>query len=92
MNGTWKTGIYYGSMKDGFTMLAPFGPSVSAATKALIAAAAGADQERQVVRVQRPDLRPEGQAAHQGGRSARRVDDLTSMDWLVKGVIGSPKG
>ncbi len=38
MNGTWKTGSYYGSMKDGFTKLAPYGPGVSAATKALIAA------------------------------------------------------
>src|SRR4051795_8299297 len=37
MNGTWKTGNYYGSLKDGFTKLAPFGPAVSAKTKALIA-------------------------------------------------------
>src|ERR1051325_8809135 len=36
MDGTWKTGFYYGSMKDGFTKLAPFGPSVSAATRAAI--------------------------------------------------------
>ncbi len=38
MNGTWKTGSYYGSMKDGFTGIAPFGPKVSAKTKAAIAA------------------------------------------------------
>src|SRR6476646_2252093 len=37
MNGTWKTGSYYGSMKDGFTLLAPYGSGVSAATKKLIA-------------------------------------------------------
>ena len=37
MDGSWKTGFYYGVMKDGFTGLAPFGPSVSAKTKALIA-------------------------------------------------------
>jgi len=37
MNGSWKTGNYYGSLKDGFTKLAPFGPGVSATTKALIA-------------------------------------------------------
>ena len=67
MNGTWKTGIYYGSLKDGFTKLAPFGKGVSAKTKALIATAEGADQERQVERVQRPDLRPERQAADQDG-------------------------
>src|SRR3954464_5670412 len=34
MNGTWKTGFYYGTMKDGFTKLAPYGPAVSAAPKA----------------------------------------------------------
>src|SRR3954463_11168295 len=30
MNGTWKTGSYYGNMKDGFTLLAPYGSGVSA--------------------------------------------------------------
>src|SRR4051794_6521234 len=34
MNGTWKTGFYYGTIKDGMIKLAPYGPSVSAATKA----------------------------------------------------------
>ena len=38
MNGTWKPGFYYGSIKDGFTGLAPYGPGVSAKTKATIAA------------------------------------------------------
>src|SRR5437870_6261182 len=37
MNGTWKPGFYYGSIKDGFTSLAPYGPKVSAKTKAAIA-------------------------------------------------------
>src|SRR3954464_13674324 len=37
MAGTWKPGFYYGSVKDGFTGLAPYGPKVSAATKAAIA-------------------------------------------------------
>src|SRR5207247_4907636 len=36
MNGTWKPGFYYGSIKDGFTNLAPFGPKVSAKTRAAI--------------------------------------------------------
>src|ERR671926_847690 len=37
MNGTWKSGFYYGSIKDGFTTLAPYGPKVSKKTKAAIA-------------------------------------------------------
>ncbi|HEX6984795.1 MAG TPA: BMP family ABC transporter substrate-binding protein, partial [Planctomycetaceae bacterium] len=38
MAGTWKTGFYYGSIKDGMIGLAPYGPKVSAATKKAIAA------------------------------------------------------
>ena len=38
MDGTWKPGFYYGSINDGFTKLAPYGPSVTAKTKAAIAA------------------------------------------------------
>ncbi len=37
MAGTWKSAFYYGTINDGFTKLAPFGPSVSAKTKATIA-------------------------------------------------------
>ena len=38
MNGTWKSGFYYGTIKDGFTEIAPYGPKVSAKTRAQIAA------------------------------------------------------
>src|SRR3954453_5318455 len=38
MNGTWKSGFYYGTINDGFTGLAPYGPGVSAKTKKAIAA------------------------------------------------------
>src|SRR5438067_10354349 len=37
MAGTWKTGFYYGNLKDKFAGLAPYGPKVSTATKAAIA-------------------------------------------------------
>src|SRR6266516_148745 len=36
MNGTWKTGFYYGNLKAKFVGLAPYGPKVSAATKTAI--------------------------------------------------------
>src|SRR5438309_982642 len=38
IDGTWKAGFYCGSIKDGLTALAPFGPKVSAQTKAQILA------------------------------------------------------
>src|SRR5207302_2544141 len=37
MNGKWKSGFYYGSINDGLTKLAPYGPKVSAKTKRAIA-------------------------------------------------------
>src|SRR5438874_6884886 len=37
MAGTWKTGFYYGNLKDGFVGIAPYGPKVTASTKAAIA-------------------------------------------------------
>src|SRR5438309_12080466 len=33
MNGSWKSGFYYGNFKDGFLGLAPYGPKVTAKTK-----------------------------------------------------------
>ncbi len=53
--------------------------------------AEGADRERHVQRVHRPALRPERQAARQEGPAADR-EPAYAINWLVKGVIGSPKG
>ena len=91
MVGTWKSGFYYGSIKDGFTGLAPYGPKVSKATKVAIA------KKMQQIKTgkfyeftgllydQKGKLRvPKGKKMS--------VRDLYAMNWLVKGVIGSPKG
>ena len=88
INGTWKPGFYYGSIKDGFTGLAPFGPKVSAKTKALIAAKKEAIVDRQVLRVLRPAQRPERQAEGPEGqvpRPDKAGSTLYSMQWLVQG-------
>src|SRR3954452_10075955 len=37
-DGSWKSANYYGSIKDGFTDIAPYGPKVSAKTRSAIAA------------------------------------------------------
>jgi basic membrane protein A len=96
MNGTWKSGFYYGTIKDGFTKLAAFGPGVSAGTKAKIAAK---------LAWLKGDTNGEftGPLYDQSGklRVAKGVkmqvlkggtNSLYGMNWLVKGVIGSPKG
>jgi basic membrane protein A len=91
MNGTWKTGFYYGTIKDGMIGLAPYGPKVSAATKASIAKkraqiAAGTWNEFQgPIYDQKGKLR-----IKKGDRPT--VKELYAMDWLVKGIVGSAKG
>jgi basic membrane protein A len=91
MNGTWKTGNYYGSMKDGFTKLAPFGPKVSAATKKLIAAQAKLIKSGKWNEFSGPIYDQKGKVRIAKGKRPT-FNDLYSMSYLVKGVIGSPKG
>ena len=96
MAGTWKSGFYYGDIKDGFTGLAPYGPKVSKATKTAIA------KKMQQIKTgkfyefagplydQKGTLRvPKGQKMQvlTGG-----TNSLYGMNWLVKGVIGSSTG
>src|SRR6478735_8685527 len=92
MNGTWKPGFYYGSIKDGFTGLAPYGPGVSAKTKAAIAKKKAAflsgashafcgpiyDQAGKLKIAKGQCLNPATKAG---------IDALYSMQWLVKGVV-----
>src|SRR2546430_1058442 len=91
MNGTWKSGFYYGSIKDGFTGLAPYGPKVSAATKAAIAAKLKAIRSGKFYEFTGPLYDQSGTLQVPQGRKLT-VKDLYAMNWLVKGVIGSPTG
>jgi basic membrane protein A len=96
MAGTWKTGFYYGSIKDGFTGLAPFGPSVSAATKAAIAKKEKAIENGSFYEFTGPLYDQSGKLRVQKGVRMQVLkggtNSLYGMNWLVKGVIGSPKG
>jgi basic membrane protein A len=91
MSGTWKSGFYYGSIKDGFTKLAPFGPSVTAATKAAIAKKMKAIENGSFYEFAGPLYDQKGTLRVSKGKRLT-VKDLYSMNWLVKGVIGSSKG
>src|SRR3954447_26611399 len=96
MAGTWKSGFYYGGLNDGFTMLAPFGPKVSAATKAKIAAKAKAIRTGKFNVFTGPLYDQSGKLRVQKGQTmkvlAGGTNSLYGMNWLVKGVIGSPTG
>jgi len=91
MNGTWKTGFYYGTMKDGFTDIAPYGPKVGAATKAKIAAKRKAILSGSFYEFTGPLYDQSGKLRVPKGKKLT-VQDLYAMDWLVRGVIGSAKG
>jgi basic membrane protein A and related proteins len=91
MNGTWKTGNYYGSLKDGFTKLAPYGKGVSAATKKLIAQQKALLVSGKWNEFSGPIYDQKGKLRIKKGHRPT-FNDLYSMSYLVKGVIGSPKG
>src|SRR6266700_2961399 len=91
MNGSWKPGFYYGTINDGFTGLAPFGPKVSAKTKARIAAKLAALKNHSFYEFTGPLYDQSGKLRVPKGKRLT-VTDLYSMNWLVKGVIGSPTG
>ena len=91
MDGTWKTGNYYGSLKDGFTLLAPYGKGVSAKTKALIAQQKALIESGKWNEFSGPVYDQSGKLRIKKGQRLS-FKQLYSIDWLVKGVIGSPKG
>jgi basic membrane protein A len=91
MNGRWKTGFYYGSIKDGMIDIAPYGPKVTAATKAKIAAKKKALVNGTFYEFAGPLYDQSGKLRVPKGKRLS-VNDLYAMDWLVKGVIGSSKG
>jgi basic membrane protein A len=91
MNGSWKSGFYYGSINDGFTGLAPYGPKVTAKTRAAIAAKLKALKNGSFYEFQGPLYDQSGKLRVRKGVRLS-VKDLYAMNWLVKGVIGSPKG
>ena len=94
--GTWKTGFYYGSMKDGFTDIAPFGKRVSAKTRAAIKAKKAAIISGKFYEFTGPLYDQAGTLRVKPGVKMQVLkggtNSLYGMNWLVKGVTGSPKG
>ena len=88
LNGTWKPGFYYGTIKDGFTGLAPYGPKVTAKTKAQIAAKKKAIVSGKFNVFQGPIYDQAGKLKVKPGQKLKLIKDLYTMQWLVKGVIG----
>jgi basic membrane protein A and related proteins len=91
MNGTWKTGFYYGTIKDGFTDITSFGPRVTAKTRAAIKAKRKALISGKFYEFEGPLYDQKGKLRVPKGKRLT-VKQLYAMNWLVKGTIGSAKG
>jgi basic membrane protein A and related proteins len=91
LDGTWKSASYYGSIKDGFTDIAPFGSSVSQATQSKIEAKKKAIMDGSFYEFQGPLYDQSGALKVKKGDKLS-LGDILGMTWFVKGVIGSPKG
>ncbi len=90
-NGSWKTGSYWGTMKDGFALLAPFGPKVSSKTRAAIEKKRKAIIAGSFYEFQGPLYDQSGKLRVPKGKRMT-LPEILAVNWLVKGVIGSPKG
>jgi basic membrane protein A len=91
MSGKWKTNFYYGNLKDGMVGLAPYGPKVSAKTKAAISKKKQALIKGTFYEFSGPLYDQKGKLRVKKGQRLT-VRQLYAMNWLVKGVIGSAKG
>jgi len=91
MDGTWKSHFWYGSLADHFVIMAPFGSSVTQATRTAILA-----KERAIVAgtfnpFTGPITEQNGTIGVKAGVTLT-VMQKYALSWFVKGVIGNPKG
>jgi basic membrane lipoprotein Med (substrate-binding protein (PBP1-ABC) superfamily) len=91
LDGTWKTGDYYGNIADGFTDIAPFGKLVSDETRAAIEAKKKELNDKPLSSYLGPLVDQDGTERVAAGEIPP-LSDLMTIDWFVKGVVGSPKG
>jgi basic membrane protein A len=91
MDGTWKSGSYYGSIKDGFTDIAPYGKSVPDSLKQQIAAKRDGLKSGSFYQFTGPLYDQTGKLRVKKGVKLG-LGDILSMNWFVRGVQGSVKG
>jgi basic membrane protein A len=91
IDGTWKSGSYYGNLGDGFVDIAPFGKSVLASTQSNINTKKSALKAGTFYEFTGP-LKDQSGAVKVPDGTKLALNDILSMDWFVQGVIGNPKG
>lgn len=90
MDGTWKTGNYWGGMQDGIVKLAPLTANVAPGTAAKIAIA-----QKRILSIHNgefagPIYDQSGKLRVPKGKTLTDAEQL-SMDWFVKGIEGKVK-
>jgi basic membrane protein A len=91
MNGSWKTGSYYGNIADGFTDIAPFGVSVPESVRAKVDAKRTALVSGKFYEFQGPLYDQTGKLKVPAGQKLS-LGDILGINWFVKGVVGKPTG
>lgn len=90
MDGTWKTGNYWGGMADGIIKLAPLTANVAPGTAAAIATAQKRILSAPNMEFAGPIYDQKGKLKVAKGKTLSDKDQL-SMDWFVQGVVGKVK-
>jgi basic membrane lipoprotein Med (substrate-binding protein (PBP1-ABC) superfamily) len=88
--GTWKPGHVRGNLKSGDAVLDPFGASVPEAVRKRVLAVKDEILSGKKVVWQGPIVRQDGKPAVGPGQKMT-LEQIETMDYLVKGVIGSTK-
>jgi basic membrane lipoprotein Med (substrate-binding protein (PBP1-ABC) superfamily) len=89
IDGTWKSGSYWGGLNDGFVDIAPFGKSVSAATQQIVNDKKAALKAGTFYEFTGP-LKDQSGAVKVPAGTKMTLDQILTMDWFVQGVIGKP--
>lgn len=89
-DGTWKTGNYWGGMKEGIVNLAPLTANVKSGTQAAVDKAKKRILSAPNMEFAGPIYDQTGKLRVAKGKTLSDKDQL-SMDWFVKGVKGKVK-
>ncbi len=86
IDGTWKSGSYYGDLADGIVDLAPYGEAVDAKTKSQIASMRKEIESDQFEVFQGPVRDQNGEVVVPEGETPP-LEDLLGMDYFVEGIV-----
>ena len=90
LDGKWKSGAYWGGMKDKVVDIAPYGPAVSEDTKKVTDAAKAKILDGSLQVFAGPIKDQSGEVKVAAGKTMSD-EDLLKFDWFVEGVDGTIK-